>query len=153
MTILIDNRDVEFDIPKSIFKDFEDASKVILGMENINDEVEISVSFVNDEEIKQLNRDYRDKDNVTDVLSFPTEMNYHIEGIPVILGDVVICLKRAKEQSEEFGHSFERELVYLFVHSMFHLLGYDHIDEDDKVLMRKKEKEALKRIGIFRNEG
>ncbi|WP_055079145.1 rRNA maturation RNase YbeY [Lagierella massiliensis] len=153
MTILIDNRDVEFDIPKSIFKDFEDASKVILEMENINDEVEISVSFVNDEEIKQLNRDYRDKDNVTDVLSFPTEMNYHIEGIPVILGDVVICLKRAKEQSEEFGHSFERELVYLFVHSMFHLLGYDHIDEDDKVLMRKKEKEALKRIGIFRNEG
>lgn len=153
MAILIDNRDIEFDIPKSIFKDFEDASKVILEMENINDEVEISVSFVNDEEIKQLNRDYRDKDNVTDVLSFPTEMNYHIEGIPVILGDVVICLKRAKEQSEEFGHSFERELVYLFVHSMFHLLGYDHIDEDDKVLMRKKEKEALKRIGIFRNEG
>lgn len=153
MAILIDNRDVEFDIPKSIFKDFEDASKVILEMENINKEVEISVSFVNDEEIKQLNRDYRDKDNVTDVLSFPTEMNYHIEGIPVILGDVVICLKRAKEQSEEFGHSFERELVYLFVHSMFHLLGYDHIDEDDKVLMRKKEKEALKRIGIFRNEG
>lgn len=153
MTILIDNRDVEFDIPKSIFKDFEDASKVILEMENINDEVEISVSFVNDEEIKQLNRDYRDKDKVTDVLSFPTEMNYHIEGLPVILGDVVICLKRAKEQSEEFGHSFERELVYLFVHSMFHLLGYDHIDEDDKVLMRKKEKEALKRIGIFRNEG
>lgn len=153
MAILIDNRDVEFDIPKSIFKDFEDASKVILEIENINDEVEISVSFVNDEEIKQLNRDYRDKDNVTDVLSFPTEMNYHIEGIPVILGDVVICSKRAKEQSEEFGHSFERELVYLFVHSMFHLLGYDHIDEDDKVLMRKKEKEALKRIGIFRNEG
>ena len=153
MAILIDNRDVEFDIPKSIFKNFEDASKVILEMENINEEVEISVSFVNDEEIKQLNRDYRDKDNVTDVLSFPTEMNYHIEGIPVILGDVVICLKRAKEQSEEFGHSFERELVYLFVHSMFHLLGYDHIDEDDKVLMRKKEKEALKRIGIFRNEG
>ena len=153
MAILIDNRDVEFDIPKSIFKDFEDASKVILEMENINDEVEISVSFVNDEEIKQLNRDYRDKDKVTDVLSFPTEMNYHIEGLPVILGDVVICLNRAKEQSEEFGHSFERELVYLFVHSMFHLLGYDHIDEDDKVLMRKKEKEALKRIGIFRNEG
>lgn len=153
MAILIDNRDVEFDIHKSIFKDFEDASKIILEMENIKDEVEISVSFVNDEEIKQLNRDYRDKDKVTDVLSFPTEMNYHIEGLPVILGDVVICLKRAKEQSEEFGHSFERELVYLFVHSMFHLLGYDHIDEDDKVLMRKKEKEALKRIGIFRNEG
>lgn len=153
MAILIDNRDVEFDIPKSIFKDFEDASKIILEMENIKDEVEISVSFVNDEEIKQLNRDYRDKDKVTDVLSFPTEMNYHIEGLPVILGDVVICLKRAKEQSEEFGHSFEREMVYLFVHSMFHLLGYDHIDEDDKVLMRKKEKEALKRIGIFRNEG
>ena len=153
MTILIDNRDVEFDIPKSIFKDFEDASKIILEMENINDEVEISVSFVKDEEIKKLNRDYRDKDKVTDVLSFPTEMNYHIEGIPVILGDVVICLNRAKEQAEEFGHSFERELVYLFVHSMFHLLGYDHIDEDDKVLMRKKEKEALKRIGIFRNEG
>lgn len=153
MTILIDNRDLDFEIPKEILKDFENATEIILEMENIIEDVEVSISFVNEEEIKELNRDYRENDKVTDVLSFPTEMEYHIEGVPLILGDVVICSKRAKEQSIEFGHSFQRELVYLFVHSMFHLLGYDHIDEDDKILMRKREKEALKKIGIFRNEG
>ena len=153
MTILIDNRDLDFEIPEGIIKDFEKSTEVILEMENIDEDVEVSVSFVNEDEIKELNRDYRDKDKITDVLSFPTEIEYHIEGVPLILGDVVICSKRAKEQSDEFGHSFQRELVYLFVHSMFHLLGYDHIDEDDKLLMRQKEKEALKRIGIFKNEG
>lgn len=153
MTILIDNRDLDFEIPESILKDFEKATEVILEMENISDDVEVSVSFVIEDEIQELNRDYRGKDSITDVLSFPTDMEYHIEGVPLILGDVVICLKRAKEQAVEFGHTFERELVYLFVHSMFHLLGYNHIDEDDKLLMRQKEKEAIKRIGIFRNEG
>ncbi|WP_237036284.1 rRNA maturation RNase YbeY [Mediannikoviicoccus vaginalis] len=153
MIILIDNRDLDFEIPEEIIKDFEKSTEVILEMENIREDVEVSVSFVNEDEIKELNRDYRDKDKITDVLSFPTEMDYHIEGVPLILGDVVICSKRAKEQSEEFGHSFQRELVYLFVHSMFHLLGYDHLVEDEKLLMRQKEKEALKRIGIFKNEG
>ena len=153
MIILIDNRDLDFEIPEEIIKDFEKSTEVILEMENIREDVEVSVSFVNEDEIKELNRDYRDKDKITDVLSFPTEMDYHIEGVPLILGDVVICSKRAKEQSEEFGHSFQRELVYLFVHSMLHLLGYDHLVEDDKLLMRQKEKEALKRIGIFKNEG
>ena len=153
MIILIDNRDLDFEIPEEIIKDFEKSTEVILEMENIREDVEVSVSFVNEDEIKELNRDYRAKDKITDVLSFPTEMGYHIEGVPLILGDVVICSKRAKEQSEEFGHSFQRELVYLFVHSMFHLLGYDHLVEDDKLLMRQKEKEALKRIGIFKNEG
>lgn len=153
MIILIDNRDLDFEIPEEIIKDFEKSTEVILEMENIREDVEVSVSFVNEDEIKKLNRDYRDKDKITDVLSFPTEMDYHIEGVPLILGDVVICSKRAKEQSEEFGHSFQRELVYLYVHSMFHLLGYDHLVEDDKLLMRQKEKEALKRIGIFKNEG
>lgn len=153
MTILIDNRDLDFEISEEIIKDFKKSTEVILEMENIKEDVEVSVSFVNEDEIKELNKDYRENDKITDVLSFPTEMEYHIEGVPLILGDVVICSKRAKEQSEEFGHSFQRELVYLFVHSMFHLLGYDHIDEDDKLLMRQKEKEALKRIGIFKNEG
>ena len=153
MIILIDNRDLDFEIPEEIIKDFEKSTEVILEMENIREDVEVSVSFVNEDEIKELNRDYRDKDKITDVLSFPTEMDYHIEEVPLILGDVVICSKRAKEQSEEFGHSFQRELVYLYVHSMFHLLGYDHLVEDDKLLMRQKEKEALKRIGIFKNEG
>ena len=153
MIILIDNRDLDFEIPEEIIKDFEKSTEVILEMENIREDVEVSVSFVNEDEIKELNRDYRDKDKITDVLSFPTEMGYHIEGVPLILGDVVICSKRAKEQSEEFGHSFQRELVYLYVHSMFHLLGYDHLVEDEKLLMRQKEKEALKRIGIFKNEG
>ncbi|WP_300408071.1 rRNA maturation RNase YbeY [Lagierella sp.] len=152
MKILIDNRDTKFDIPDSIIDEYESALDLILKSEKVFEPVEVSVSFVKPMEIKVLNKEYRNKDDVTDVLSFPTDMNIHIEGVPVLLGDVVICLERAKEQSIEYGHSFERELVYLFVHSIFHLLGYDHIDENDKVLMRKKEKMILKEIGIFRDE-
>lgn len=152
MTILIDNRDQSLILPDFLIDDFEKVLKIILNMEKIKEDVEVSVSFVTEEEIKKLNAEYREKDRVTDVLSFPTEMIFHVQGVPAILGDVVICSRRAKEQSKEYGHSFKRELMYLFVHSIFHLLGYDHIDDNDKLIMRQKEKQALKEIGIFRNE-
>ncbi len=152
MKILIDNRDENFEIPDFLIEDFKKALTLILSLEKVYEPVEVSVSFVKPKEIKALNKEYRNKDSITDVLSFPTDMNIHIEGIPVMLGDVVICMERAREQSIEYGHSFERELIYLFVHSIFHLLGYDHIDENDKILMRHKEKKVLKELGIFRDE-
>ncbi|MDF3003310.1 MAG: ybeY [Bacillota bacterium] len=116
------------------------------------DRVEISVTFVSTEEIHELNRVYRDKDSVTDVLSFPqyeTVSEMHQAGV-ICLGDVVICPEQALLQADEFGHSGERELVYLFVHSVFHLLGYDHIEEEDKAEMRAQEEKIMNLIGLVR---
>ncbi|QOX62939.1 rRNA maturation RNase YbeY [Anoxybacterium hadale] len=114
--------------------------------------VEISVTFVSTEEIHELNRVYRDKDSVTDVLSFPqyeTVSEMHQADV-ICLGDVVICPEQALLQADEFGHSGERELVYLFVHSVFHLLGYDHIEEKDKAEMRAQEEKIMNLIGLVR---
>lgn len=118
------------------------------------DRSEISVTFVDMEEIHQLNLDYRQVDRPTDVLSFPQfdDLNDLPEDGEIALGDVVICAEKAKEQAEEFGHSFERELLYLFVHSVLHLLGYDHMDEDEKAVMRRREEELMKQIGLAREE-
>ena len=120
---------------------------------------QLSVSFVSKEEIRELNRDYRGIDSVTDVLSFPQfegeEIRYyaeHKEDAPeeFMLGDVVICMDKAEEQALEFGHSLTRELVYLFTHSVLHLLGYDHETEEDKAVMRKREEEIMDSLGIPR---
>ena len=113
----------------------------------------VSVSFVSMEEIHDLNRDYRNVDRPTDVLSFPM---FERGAIPKLgeeeieLGDVVICTDKAKEQAEEYGHSYERELIYLFVHSLFHLLGYDHEEESEKKVMRTKEELVMERLDIKR---
>lgn len=116
------------------------------------DLAEVSVTFVGPEEIRELNRDYRGIDKVTDVLSFPQFDDF--ENLPDIdelcLGDVVICRERAEEQAEEYGHSYERELVYLFVHSILHLLGYDHMEEEEKKEMRGREEEVMTFLGIER---
>ncbi len=122
---------------------------------------QLSVSFVTKDEIRDLNRDYRGVDSPTDVLSFPQfekdEIGYyaeHAEFVPeeLMLGDVVICREKAEEQALEYGHSFERELVYLFTHSVLHLLGYDHETDEDKKLMRKREEEIMENLGIPRKQ-
>ena len=112
------------------------------------------MTFVSLEEIHELNREYRQVDSPTDVLSFPQfdDLDELPEEGEIMLGDVVICSDRAKEQAEEFGHSFEREIIYLFVHSVLHLLGYDHMDEDEKRIMRRREEEVMERIGLKREE-
>ena len=119
----------------------------------------VSVSFVSLEEIHQLNRDYRSVDRPTDVLSFPQygdldeireEVAWCDEAAPLELGDVVICLDKAREQAAEYGHSQERELIYLFVHSVLHLLGYDHMEEEEKRSMRRREEEIMSWLGIGR---
>lgn len=114
---------------------------------NIDKEYYVSVSFVDDNEIKNLNRDYRNVDKVTDVLSFPMDEEYDDK---IILGDIVINMTRVLSQAKEFGHSNRRELSYLCVHSTLHLLGYDHIEEEDRIIMRAKEKEIMDKLKIYR---
>lgn len=129
------------------------AAELCVKGENIDPErVEISVTFVSTEEIHELNRVYRGKDSVTDVLSFPqyeSVEDMNTAGV-LCLGDVVICPEQALLQADEFGHSGERELVYLFVHSVFHLLGYDHMEEEDRLEMRAQEEKIMNMIGLIR---
>lgn len=114
--------------------------------------LEVSVTFVSEEEIRELNKIYRNKDAITDVLSFPqySDSDEFPESGSVCIGDVVICPEQALIQADEYGHTGERELVYLFVHSLFHLLGYDHIDELDKQEMRNQEEKIMEIMGIGR---
>ncbi|MDQ0339641.1 putative rRNA maturation factor [Caldalkalibacillus uzonensis] len=116
---------------------------------------EVSVTFVTDEEIRELNREYRDKDRPTDVLSFPM---YEKEEWPrlfeddeyLILGDIIISVPRAKEQAEELGHSFERELGFLLVHGLLHLVGYDHDNDQHAERMFQLQEEILNAHHLFR---
>lgn len=129
------------------------AAAYCLESEGLNHEMmEVSLTFVDSTEIKELNSAYRDVDEVTDVLSFPQfESPGEIpkEGF-VLLGDVVICLDQALEQAATYGHTPEREILYLFVHSMFHLLGYDHHCEEEQSVMRQAEETILARLGLER---
>ena len=117
---------------------------------------EISVSFVDSEEIHALNLSYRGKDKPTDVLSFPMAQEDETGDIDpgngaVLLGDIVICAEKAISQALEYGHSPEREFAFLAVHSTLHLLGYDHeTSEADDAYMQKKQKEILEKIGVPR---
>lgn len=149
MEILINNQNNKLNIEKEFEEKIKKALKTSLNHLEYGDDYEISISIVDEEEIKQLNKEYRGVDSVTDVLSFPLFERNEIpsEGM---LGDIVICSKRVIEQAEEFGHSQEREFVYLTVHSLLHLLGYDHIEEDERIEMRTKEKEIMKKLGIFK---
>ena len=121
-----------------------------LTAENVDFEkrdVEIDYSWVTPETIRTLNRDYRDNDSETDVLSFPqynlpeeADLVFKPSDMPLLLGDVIVSPSRAAEQGEVYGTGFEREICYLTVHSVLHLLGYDHIDPEDKIIMRSREK-------------
>lgn len=145
----IDNRSgVELDM--SVYEKVEEYILITLQQENVLVPCEISFSLVIPEEIQELNAEYRNIDKETDVLSFPMlefpedeDMLTYETGIPVMLGDIVISTKRATEQAEEYGHSLEREICYLSVHSVLHLLGYDHMEEDEKRVMRAREKAVM----------
>ena len=158
MELLINEPDT---LAQEMIETMGQAAEICLRHEGIDPEgVEISLSFVTAEEIHELNRQYRGVDSVTDVLSFPlledlnelydTEEGSSEEDEPVALGDVVICLERAEEQAEEFGHSREREIVYLFTHSVLHLLANDHMEEEEKQEMRSREEEVMTELGLSR---
>lgn len=149
MRVLIDNRQLKINIDDKIESAINESIKACLQVENRDLNYEVSVSFVDNDEIKQLNKEYRNVDKPTDVLSFPLD-DYDFNTKHYILGDIIISTDKVIEQATEFGHSILREIIYLTVHSMFHLLGYDHMNDDDKKIMREKEKIALKEIGVFR---
>lgn len=153
MDLYFDNRQ-ELEIPDHTENFLKLAIEEVLLYEGQDLNCELSLSLVSNEEIQELNRTYRDIDEPTDVLSFPFTLDDGIDMPIVMLGDIVISFEKAKEQAEEYGHSLERELIFLTVHSSFHLLGYDHIYESDRKLMRKKEKEVMVRLGMaFEDEG
>ena len=124
-----------------------------LEYENVTEDSEVSITFCDDERIRELNKKFRNIDKSTDVLSFPLfdeeSPDNFVSELDCMLGDIVISLERAKAQAEEFGHSYERETAFLAVHSVLHLLGYDHeISEEDDLDMRKRQSDVMEKIGL-----
>ena len=125
--------------------------------ENLNDKnLYVNIVLTNPSNIRKMNKEYRNIDKETDVLSFPMfekdELEKRKNLNQDILGDIVISIERVKEQSKEYGHSFERELSYMAVHGFYHLMGYDHIEEKDKIIMRQKEENILQKLKIGKDE-
>ena len=149
MEIYIDNRQ-HLNISEDAQELLERVIKESLLVEGKGLEYEVSVSLVDNAEIQELNKQFRGVDSETDVLSFPLDDDFSID-LP-LLGDIIISVERALEQSQEYGHSLERELAYLTAHSMFHLMGYDHIDDKEKQVMRDKEKLVMKNLGLFKTD-
>lgn len=149
------NRQKLIELPKGIRTLIRQCCEAALEEETVKEDAEVSLTVVDNEDIKEMNKEYRQKDSVTDVLSFPMSDGEDFDLDPetnrIVLGDIVISAERAAEQAKEYGHSFEREMCFLATHSMFHLLGYDHevSREEEKIMLEKQEK-VLKRLGINR---
>lgn len=156
MTIYTDysNEQDKLDPPEDMEKLIGDCTRAALAEENIEDDAEVSVTLVDNARIREINREQRDIDAETDVLSFPLGDEDGFEVNPdtdaILLGDIVISLERAKMQAEEYGHGFRREVAFLLTHSLFHLLGYDHTTEDEEAEMFAKQEKVLQQLGITR---
>lgn len=154
--VVIKNEQKEVKIPTGIRMLVRRCCNALLTLEEFQGPAEISITFVDDAAIRQLNRQFRDKDESTDVLSFPLGENgqydHHPETGAAMLGDVVINLPRAVKQAREYGHSFQREVAYLTAHSVLHLLGYDHVHGGmEAVHMREKEETVMNQLGLPRS--
>lgn len=151
MEILLDDQtDAGLDLPH-----WEALVAKMLVAAGLEDRAEVSVTFVDDAAIHALNREHRQKDRPTDVLSFPQfepDEEFPPEPIPFSLGDVVVSVDTASRQAEEYGHSFEREVGFLLAHGLLHLLGYDHETPDEEAEMRDKQRELLGAVGLGREE-
>lgn len=142
IVIDIDNRQDVLALTETTIQQIHQSIAFCYEMENYSKTYQVSLSFVENEEIQGLNQSYRGKDEPTDVLSFPLDF----EGPEVgekLLGDIVISTEKVIEQAKEYGHSENREMIYLVVHSVFHLMGYDHMDEANKKIMRQKEEQVM----------
>lgn len=145
--------ELDIAIDKALEENFIKAIEFALEEESLKNTCEVSLTLTDNATIKTLNAEYRNKDVETDVLSFP---QYDFSSFEVAedemlyLGDIVISCEKAVEQAKDYNHTFEREMVYLVVHSIFHLLGYDHMEDDEKAIMREKEKKVLQRLGVFK---
>ncbi|MDK8275659.1 MAG: rRNA maturation RNase YbeY [Peptoniphilus duerdenii] len=143
--IYFDNRQDLIKIDEEIENIVEKSIEAALKEIEFTEDYEVSVSFVGDEEIHELNRDYRGVDRTTDVLSFPMDDEF-----TNMLGDIVININKVIEQAKEYGHSEEREISYLTVHSTLHLMGFDHEEEEDKKEMRAVEDRVMEKLEISR---
>ena len=155
LRIYFENEQEKYPVSYNLKILLREAIETTLDFEDFQNVCEVSVTFTDNEGIRELNKKFRQIDKPTDVLSFPLfDFEGECEEPPINeiisnLGDIVISLERAKEQAEEFGHSFKREVAFLTVHSMLHLLGYDHerSEEEDKE-MRAKQSEIMKIMGL-----
>lgn len=157
MLHLLFENDSNYIPANDLLKMLESVMLKSLELEGFTKEVEISLTFTTDELIKEINSKHRNMDKATDVLSFPmyekqelSDINTSISNFPVALGDIVVSVERAFSQAEEYGHSFEREMAFLVCHSMFHLLGYDHMTKQEEGLMMEKQNMVLEALGINR---
>ena len=150
--VIITDNQKKVRIPTGLRMLIRRACIAVLREEKFDGSAEVSVTFVDNKEIRRLNAQFRDIDRETDVLSFPMgedgvyDINHDTGN--KILGDVVISMEKASEQAYAFGHSLEREVCYLCVHSMLHLLGYDHMEPKEKSIMRMKEERVMMQIGL-----
>ena len=136
------------------YKLIEKVISEALRYEGVNDNTEVSVTIVDNEEIRKINNKFRNIDRATDVLSFPL-IDFDNESLPddgskIYLGDIIISIERAKEQAKEYGHSIDREIGFLTAHSMLHLLGYDHMVPEEEKEMFAKQEEILNNLGLRR---
>lgn len=154
--VIITNEQNTVKIPKGIRLLIRRCCTAVLVMEGFTTDAEVSVTLVDNERIRELNSQYRNIDKETDVLSFPLgvdgEYDVNLDTGDAQLGDIVLSIPKALEQAEDYGHSLEREIGYLTVHSMLHLLGYDHENGGlELVRMREKEEKALTELGLRRD--
>ena len=148
----IEENEIYEEVIKKVLKECFKEEKIT------NSKLSITITLTNPQNIQEINKEYRNIDKPTDVLSFPMfekeELDAKIEKKDFkyedILGDIIISIEKVQEQAEEYGHSFERELSYMIVHGFYHLMGYDHIEEEDKKIMRPKEEKILKSSKIER---
>ncbi len=156
LKVLISNMQRDIKIPTGIRLLIRKCCHAVLQTEDMHGNYEVSVSFLDNDEIQKLNRQYRNKDMPTDVLSFSLSKDGKSELNPdtgaVMLGDIAVSVPKVYEQAERFGHTIQREFAYLTVHSMLHLLGYDHEEGGiSTVRMREKEEEVLAKLGLPRD--
>jgi probable rRNA maturation factor len=157
MTLSIDFIDETDQLTEEQIEQIQGILNVAAEKEGVEEGSEVSITFLSNERIREINRDYRHKDQPTDVISFALEElgedEIEIVGtdMPRILGDIIISVERAKEQAEEYNHSFSRELGFLALHGFLHLLGYDHIEEEDEKEMFQTQKDILEEYGLTRD--
>lgn len=156
MTLLIDCIDETEKLTEEQMLEIERVINYAAKKQNVEEHSEVSVTFVSNERIQEINREYRDKDKPTDVISFAMEElgegEVELVGVemPRVLGDIIISIPKAIEQAEEYGHSFLRELGFLAVHGFLHLLGFDHMTEEEEKEMFTLQKEILDEYGLKR---
>ena len=159
LRINIENEQENMQVTEDMESILSSVVKKALEYEGIEENCEVNILLTDNESIKEINNEQRNIDSATDVLSFPylmiedgellvSEEDYYDGYLQI--GDIVISLERAKEQSVEFGHSFEREIGFLTCHSVLHLLGYDHEEEEEREIMRQKEEAVLELLGLTR---